>query len=51
MIKVTVRSVPEQYRPKLAEHVELERAREQQQRAQQAPRDEAGRFRSKGRRS
>ena len=45
MIKVTVRAVPEQYRAKLEEHAQIERAREQQRRAQQAPRDDAGRFR------
>ena len=44
MIKVTVRTVPEQYRAKLEEHAQIERAREQQRRAQQATRDEAGRF-------
>ena len=46
MIKVTVEAVPEQYRPKLEEHAQIERAREQQRRAQQAPRDESGRFQS-----
>ena len=50
-MKVRVDAVPDRYRPKLEEHAELERARAQQQRAQQAPRDEAGKFRSKGRRS
>lgn len=45
MIKVTVQSVPEQYRPKLEERAHLERSREQQRRAQQAARDDAGRFR------